>query len=116
MLGLSHVREPLPALGMTSFVLGVIGLLLFFLPILGAPLSACGILCGVVGIVGPWAPSSTSVRWAWAGLAASCMALGINVAVAYAPAGYLHFSGVPRQGRPASDHSYVAPPSKSSGS
>jgi hypothetical protein len=35
---------------MTSLVLGTVGLLLFFLPILGAPISGLGALIGLIGI------------------------------------------------------------------
>ena len=38
-------------LGLLSMVLGAIGMLLFFMPILGLPLSALGLLFGLIGIL-----------------------------------------------------------------
>ncbi len=47
---LPHPHAPPVGWGMTSLVLGTVGLLLFFLPILGAPISGLGALIGLIGI------------------------------------------------------------------
>ena len=78
-------RTPLPALGMASLVLGVIGLILAFLPILAAPLSACGIVLGIIGVITAFAVPGTYLRWAVAGLVTSILALGVDVALSLAP-------------------------------
>ena len=64
---------------MTSLVLGIIALLLFFLPILGVPLSLCGIAIGLVALFASLAFPGVHLRWALAGLATSCLALAINL-------------------------------------
>lgn len=84
----SHIQPPPLAFGVVSFVLGMIGFMLFFLPILGAPISAIGLVAGIVGCFVAGATSRGSLRWAVAGLVLSCVALGINVGITYAPRGY----------------------------
>ena len=81
------LHAPLPGLGMTSLVLGVIALLLAFLPILGIPLSLCGL------VLGRWALSRRLSRRQQSPLGSCrtsdlCLALTTNVAIAYAPGGY----------------------------
>src|SRR5205807_1370020 len=77
------------ALGMVSLVLGTIALLLFFMPILGIPISAIGLLCGIGGIIGRFIRVELSLRWSLAGGVVCSLALGVNLAIAYAPRGYL---------------------------
>jgi hypothetical protein len=74
----------LRGMGMTSAVLGTIGLMLFFLPILGLPISVCGLAAGFLGLIGALATHGR-LRWSVVGIAMSIMALGINVAILYAP-------------------------------
>ncbi len=78
-------RTPVPALGMTSLVLGVIGLILALVPVLGAPMSACGIIFGIVGVFAAFTVPGSYFRAAVAGLATSVLALVVNLAIAYAP-------------------------------
>ncbi|HZZ77451.1 MAG TPA: hypothetical protein VFE62_02970 [Gemmataceae bacterium] len=108
---LSHVRMPPPGLGMAALVLGAIGLLLFFLPILGIPLSVAGIALGVAALLAStvW---QMNLRWAIAGLATSCLALTINLAIWYAPGGYLRDPSVPRMWQAVPDRPYAPPPAK----
>jgi hypothetical protein len=103
-------HRPLLGLGMTSVVLGTIGMFLFFLPILGIPLSAFGLLFGVIGFFVALPQWGVSVRWSLGGIAMSALALAINVAIAYAPEGYLPGRKVPQLWRPDYDSPYVAPP------
>lgn len=105
-------RTPLPliALGMLSLVLATIGLLLFFLPVLGIPVSAFALLVGILAtILAPFGIGGR-LRWALAGLAMSAISLGINLAIAYAPGGYLPDPhGLPQWQR-VPDRPYVPPP------
>jgi hypothetical protein len=108
----SHVRMPAPAFGMTSLVLGVIALLLFFLPILGIPLSIAGIVLGVLALIGAMVRVQMNLRWAIAGLATSCLALAINVAIWHAPNSELHDPSMPRMWQSVPDRPYAPPPAK----
>jgi len=105
-----RTRTPLPAIGMSSLVLGVIALVLGFLPILGIPLSLCGIVLGVIGTVAARSIGGTYLRWALAGVATSSLALVVNLAIAYAPSGYLPEQNVPSNWQPTPDRPYVSPP------
>lgn len=107
---LFRVHAQLPALGMASLVLGVIAMLLAFLPVLGVPLSMCGILCGIIGFGAALCVGGSNLRWGLAGLAASCLALGMNIALAYAPGGYLPDHNVPRIWQPVPDRPEAPPP------
>ncbi len=97
---------------MTSIVLGTSGLLLFFLPVLGLPLSALGMFCGLVGVVVVWCGGSTSLRWAVMGVGLCAAALALNVALAYAPAGYLPGRKVPKLWQTVPDRPWVPPPAR----
>jgi hypothetical protein len=101
---------PSVALGMTSLVLGVIGQLLFFLPILGLPISACGLLLGILATLAALAGRGPTLRWSLGGVAVSALALAINLAILYAPAGYLPDRKVPKLWNPVPGIPYVAPP------
>jgi hypothetical protein len=103
-------RGPLLGFGMTSVVLGTIGMFLFFLPILGMPLSVLGLLFGIAGFFVALPQWGVSMRWSLGGVAMSALALAINVVIAMAPEGYLpaHKSG--ELWRQDYDSPYVAPP------
>jgi hypothetical protein len=105
-------RVPLPALGMSALVLGVIALLLAFLPILGIPLSLCGIVLGCIACVASFTVPGTFLRWALAGLITCILALTINLAIYYAPTGYLNEPGVPRPWQGVPDRPYSPPPAR----
>ena len=101
---------PPAAFGVAAFILGAIGFLLFFLPILGAPISALGLIAGIVGCIVAGATSRGNLRWALAGFVVSGLALGINLAINYAPRGYSQSpTGPPKETVP--DRPYVSPPS-----
>ena len=105
-------HSPLPALGMASLVLGVLALVLAILPVLGGPISAIGLLLGLAGLVASFFVGNTSRRWSLAGLAVCSLALGTNLALAYA-AGQRS-----RQRRPhpivagPPDRPFVSPPAR----
>ena len=107
-----RTRSPLPALGMSSLVLGVIALLLAFLPILGIPLSLIGAILGVIGIFSSLSVPGIYLRWSLAGLATSCLALIVNLAITYAPTGYLPEQRTPRTWQSAPDHPLPPPPAR----
>jgi len=80
-------KEALPplGLGLASLVLATIALVLFVLPVLSVPIAACGVVLSLAGIASvPWRRSE-SLRWSLAGLCASSLALGIVLAIYYAP-------------------------------
>jgi hypothetical protein len=108
-----RTNTPLPALGMTSLVLGVIAMVLAPLPVLGIPLSVCGIVSGVIGFIAAFTVPGTYFRWAVGGLAASVLALGINLALAYAPEGYLPDKNSPTPWQPVPDRPAAPPPAHS---
>jgi Na+/H+ antiporter NhaD/arsenite permease-like protein len=104
-----RVQSPPLAFGILSFVLGMIGFLLFFLPILGAPISGVGLVAGILGCVIAGATARESLRWAVAGVAISVLALGTNLAIAYAPRGYTPPPLGPAH-ESVPDRPYVPPP------
>jgi hypothetical protein len=104
-------RPPID-LGPLSAVLGTIGLLLFFLPILGIPISACGLLFGLVGSGVALVPGGARLRSALLGCAVAALALGVNVAITYAPSGYEPAPGVTPPWQPVPDRPYVPPPAR----
>lgn len=112
MLPAYRTNTPLPALGMTSLVLGVIALLLAPLPVLGIPLSLCGLVSGIIGFVAAFTVPGTYLRWAVGGLAACCLALGVNVAIAYAPGDFVPEARPPTLWQPVPDRPAVPPPAR----
>jgi hypothetical protein len=105
-------RIPPSGVGLTSMILGAVGLLLFFLPILSIPLSCLGFMFGLAGLLmavyGGWA----SLRLSVAGIALSSLTLVLSVAIAQTAAGYLSIplrSAVEQQ---VPDQPYVPPPAR----
>jgi hypothetical protein len=84
-------RSDLPniGLGLASVVLGAIGLAMFFLPVLGIPISLAGLVIGIVGtaIAATW--KIYDLRLALAGIALCLLALTVDCAMTYAPSGFL---------------------------
>jgi hypothetical protein len=108
----SGTDGPMIGLGMTSVVLGTVGILFFFLPVLGIPVSAFALLFGIVGFLGSIFKGGAPLRWSLGGMTASALALSMNLAIAYAPAGYLPGRDVPKLWRSVPDRSYVPPPAQ----
>jgi hypothetical protein len=99
---------------MTSLVLGTIALLLFLMPILGIPISAFGLLSGILSCIAAPFVSGARLRWSLAGVVLSSLALAINLAIAYAPAGYLPDHHVPQPWQAVPDRPYTPPPARQS--
>jgi hypothetical protein len=105
-----HADSPLLALGMASLVLGLIGMLLFFLPILGIPISACGVICGVLGFIVALFTGGQSLRWSVGGFTVSALALGVNLLLNYTPEGFIPGPVTTRPWQEPRDRPFVAPP------
>lgn len=100
------------ALGMLSMVLGSIGLLLFFLPILGLPISVIGLLIGGLGIAARLSSGGRLLRWSLQGCGISALAMAVNLAIICAPYGYMEPPLVPPPWQPVSDRPYNPPPAR----
>jgi len=106
----SHRDFPPLGLGLASTVLGAVGLLLFVLPILSIPISACGFLSGAVGVAWAFARRSVDWRLSLAGSVLCGLALAIDIAIAYAPGGYFGRPAEPSTISPALPRPYIPPP------
>ncbi len=107
---LPRPQVPPPALGMLALVLGTVGLMLFFMPILGVPLSALALLAGLVAVGLGLFGLGGRLRWAVLGSAMAAMALGVNLAILYAPGSELPHPNVPPPWQPVPDRPYAPPP------
>ena len=97
-------------MGLTSVILGSVGTLLFFLPVLGIPLAAAGLALGFVGLVMAvfgW----TSLRWCVVGIVISVIALGIGVVIGLSPGGFLPNQRAPLE-QSVPGEPYVPPPAR----
>jgi hypothetical protein len=110
MTPLPRSEVPPPALGMLALVLGTIGLMLFFLPILGVPISALALLAGLFAIGLGLFGLGGRMRWAVLGSAMAALALGVNLAILYAPGSELPRLRVPPPWQPIPDRPYAPPP------
>jgi hypothetical protein len=96
---------------MTALILGVISMLLFFLPVLGIPIGICGLFFGTLAV--PIALFyDLSLRWSVAGIATCSLALAINLAVTYAPSGYVPPPSPPKVWQTAPGRQYIPPPAQ----
>jgi hypothetical protein len=107
-----HDLLPTVGLGLASTVLGAIGLMLFVLPILGAPISACGLLVGLTGVMASVARRNMDVRLCVSGMALCSLALTIDMAVAYAPSGFIGPQMAPPMGPDLPERSYFPSPAR----
>src|SRR6478672_2315837 len=83
----AHRDLPPVGLGLASVVLGAIGLMLFVLPILAIPISACGLVAGGIGVIAAKYSKLIDGRLALAGAGVCLLAIGVELAIAYAPSG-----------------------------
>ena len=110
---LSGPHGPLAALGMTSLVQGVIALIFGVVPVLGIPIALFALLFGVLGLIGALLDLGPSLRITLGGIGAALLALTVNLAVAFAPAGYEPEPNVPANWNPAPDRPSNPPPAPS---
>ncbi len=109
---LKSPRKSIPPVGLgpTSVVLGTIGLLLFFLPVLGVPIAVCGLTLATVGAISTlWRPNE-SLRWILAGFFCSLASLGVGLAINYAPVGEEPRPDVPPLWQQSPVAPFVPPP------
>src|SRR6516165_3641172 len=83
----TEAERPRLGLGMTSLVLATVGLMLSFLPILGVPISSFALLFAILGLAAAIFTVRETLRWTVAGFLLSALALAVNIAILYAPAG-----------------------------
>ena len=108
----SPPSDPPVGMGLTSVILGSVGTLLFFLPVLGVPLGIVGLTFGVTGFVIALLGGRTSLRWSVVGIIVSGLAVGIGAAIALAPAPYLPSPPTTSVEESAPIRAYVAPPAR----
>jgi hypothetical protein len=98
--------------GLIAVTLGSIGTLLFFLPILGAPLSAAGLAVSIAAMLLAVFRGGTSLRWALAGFCVCASALALNLGLAFAPLWLVPGSAVQPSWQPLPDRPYASPPAR----
>jgi hypothetical protein len=101
---------PPVGLGQSSIILGAVGQAMFIVPILSIPISVCGAVLGLTGILLAIWSDNTSLRLSLAGVALSGFAVLSVFAIWMAPNGYfIDRSIFPRQPLPMSLR-FVPPP------
>ena len=110
MARLAHSRLPPLGLGLASVALGAIGLMLFVLPILAIPISTCGLLLGLMGFIAAAIGQPLDLRLSAAGAALCSLALIIDLAMSYAPSGFLLPHHTSPHFAPLLERPYVPPP------
>ncbi|MEN6452036.1 MAG: hypothetical protein ABFC96_16220 [Thermoguttaceae bacterium] len=105
-------HDPPLGLGLTAVVLGSVGLLLFFMPVLGVPLGGLGVLFGLAGLVSTVRVGRATLRWSIAGTVVSALALAIGLAIAQAPSGYGPSRPIPLDEQPVPQRPFIPPPER----
>jgi hypothetical protein len=105
-------RSRLDCLGMGSLVLGAVGLMLFFMPVLGLPVSAAGFVIGLVGWCVATFLGKGSLRWSVAGVALCLASGGASLAIGRAPVDYMFQRPPVELARPTIPRLYVPPPAR----
>ncbi|HEX3997857.1 MAG TPA: hypothetical protein VHX65_04845 [Pirellulales bacterium] len=96
--------------GVCSACLGSIALMLFFLPILSIPISSCGLVAGLAGIIRGLYSGKIGMRWSMIGSALSAGVLLLGIILVNAPVGETPSRAVPRHDWSTPDHPFVSPP------
>ncbi len=107
---LERASFPPVAFGLTSVILGALGLTLFIMPVIGIPISVAGAAIGLLGILVAYFGGTASLRLCVAGLVLSGCAVGINWAIRGAADGYFRPRQVFPSLPPAVKRPYVPPP------
>jgi hypothetical protein len=109
---LPESHEPPLGLGLTAVALSLVGLFLFFMPILSIPASGFGLAFGLAGLVVAIAKGPSSLRWSVGGTVLGALALGVSIAIAMAPQGYIGSQPPLPTWNPVPDRPYVPPPAR----
>ena len=96
--------------GAASFVLGTVGLLLFFLPVLGIPLAGTGLVVGLIALLTAVFGGRSSLRLSVLGTVLALLALGANLAIALAPLNTVSQEAHPHTWQEPPRRAYIAPP------
>ncbi len=104
--------EPPIGPGVTSVALGAVGLLLLFLPVLSIPLGILGLAFGAVGLILGLVAGKAALRWAVGGLLLSGLALGLAIAIVYAPADLLPARNATAEIPGVPEPHYAPPPAR----
>jgi hypothetical protein len=107
---IQRAHFPPVGLGLSSVILGAIGMVLFLVPIIGISISVAGFITGFIGIVIAFLGGAASLRLSVAGVLLSGGALVIISAIALAPSGYFRPRSVFPSLPPSIDRPYVPPP------
>jgi hypothetical protein len=107
----SENRRVFSSLGLASLALGAVGLLLFFMPILGIPIAAIGLLLGLVVLLGTAFGARWGLRWGVLGTALCVIALVVDILAAVAPESVVPDRRQQENWRPPLVH-YVSPPAE----
>jgi hypothetical protein len=108
----SPSSDPPAGLGLISVILGSVGGVLFFLPVLGIPLSIAGLLLGLMGFLLALLARWSSLRWSVVGIVVSAVALGIGIAIGQAPASFPPSPKGPSFEQNETGPIYVPPPAR----
>jgi hypothetical protein len=99
-------------LGVSALALSAVGLLLFFMPVLGIPLAGCGLLFALAALLAAFVERGEwDLRWAIFGLVLSLVALTINVIVVWPPRNTIPHQAELTTPSPAA-RPYVSPPAE----
>jgi hypothetical protein len=96
--------------GLASLVLGTVGLLLFFLPILSIPLAGTGLLIGLFALLTAVLGGRTSLRWSVLGTTLCILTLAADLTIALAPVNSMAQETHPHSWQEPLRPIYVAPP------
>jgi hypothetical protein len=88
MIGVRPFASYSQGLGITSVVLGIISLLLFFFPPLALPIGGIGALLGLIGLFLAWGKLGPSLRLCAGGLVVSLAGVIINLLLWNSPRGF----------------------------
>ena len=80
--------------GLTSVVLGVIALMVFFMPVLSIPISMAGVLFGIAGL-SLAAHRRSNLLWSVVGVALCCLALAVGAGIQTFTATYQPPASIP---------------------
>jgi hypothetical protein len=96
--------------GAASVVLGIIGLMLSWMPVLGITVAGLSLVLGLIAVLTALRPGGALLRWALLGTVLSGFALGVNFAMHYSIVGYIGERHMPTMWQESPDRPWVPPP------